>query len=54
MASYFDKDFFKFFLGFTAIICSSLIILLATRMYQAESTVDENSNTSAVIKVVKK
>ena len=38
MTKYFDKDFFKFLLGFVAIIAFSLIIILATRMYQ------ENSN----------
>jgi predicted ferric reductase len=34
MSKYFDKDFFKFFLGFAAIISLSLIMIVAVRMYQ--------------------
>ena len=37
MTKYFDKDFFKFFLGFFAIISVSLIIIMATRAYQVKA-----------------
>lgn len=41
MSKYFDKDFFKFSLGFATIISISLIILIFTRVY-GESTINEN------------
>lgn len=41
MAKYFDKDFFRFSLGFATIISISLIILIFTRVY-GESIVDQN------------
>ena len=37
MSQYFDKDFFKFLLGFVAIIALSLIIILVARTYQDKS-----------------
>ena len=37
MSRYFDEDFFKFLMGFIAIIALSLIIVLATRMYKEQS-----------------
>ena len=52
MIKYFDKDFFKFLLGFVSILCTSLIILLASRLYQEEARVSKESNVSAVIKAV--
>lgn len=33
MTKYFDEDFFKFLLGFIAIVSISLIIIIASRMY---------------------
>ncbi len=33
MSKYFDHDFFKFFLGFIAIISFSLIIIFGARFY---------------------
>lgn len=33
MSKYFDRDFFKFFMGFLAIVSLSLIIIIATRHY---------------------
>lgn len=33
MTRYFDKDFFKFFMGFLAIVSLSLLIIIATRQY---------------------
>ena len=37
MRQYFDKDFFKFLLGFVAIIAFSLAIILVARSYQNKS-----------------
>lgn len=34
MSKYFDKDFFKFFLRFAAILSLSIIIIIAARLYQ--------------------
>lgn len=34
MEKYFDKDFFRFLLGFIAIICTSIIIIFASKLYQ--------------------
>lgn len=33
MTKYFDKDFFKFFMGFLAIVTLSLLIIVVTRHY---------------------
>ncbi len=33
MSKYFDRDFFKFFMGFVAIITFSLVIIIATQIY---------------------
>lgn len=49
MAKYFDKDFWRFFMGFVAIICTSLIILLVSRLYQEEGLVERGGQTGAVI-----
>lgn len=46
MTKYFDKDFFKFFLGFAAIISVSLMIIIAARLYEERS----NSQSANVIK----
>ncbi len=35
MSQYFDKDFFKFVLGFLAIITFSLFIIIATKHYES-------------------
>ena len=37
MSKYFDKDFFKFLLGFAVIVTISLVVILATRMYEEKS-----------------
>ncbi len=34
MSKYFDKDFFKFFWGFLAIIVVSLIFIILGKMYE--------------------
>lgn len=49
MTKYFDKDFWRFFMGFVAIICTSLIILFASRLYQNDSLVKEDSAQGNVI-----
>ena len=49
MSQYFDKDFFKFFLGFIAIISLSLIIILAARSYEDKS----KAQTANAIQAVK-
>lgn len=33
MSKYFDKDFFKFLMGFLAIVSLSLLIIVVTRHY---------------------
>jgi hypothetical protein len=43
MKEYFDEDFFKFLLGFIAIVSISLIIILATRIYIAPPNEENNS-----------
>jgi hypothetical protein len=48
MLKYFDRDFFKFLLGFIAIICTSIIILLAARLYEAQQNIN-SSQTASVI-----
>jgi len=53
MSQYFDKDFFKFFLRFAAILSVSIIIIIAARLYQTQSSLAED-NTSAVIKTINK
>jgi predicted ferric reductase len=47
MSKYFDKDFFKFFIGFLAIVSLSLIIIIATRLY-AESRAETASVINSV------
>ncbi len=52
MSQYFDKDFFKFFLRFAAIVSLSLIIILAARMYQDRqytSSTDQTTEDSVSI-----
>jgi hypothetical protein len=49
MSQYFDKDFFKFFLGFVSIISISIIIIFVTRVYQEEA----RTQTANVIETVK-
>lgn len=34
MSKYFDKDFFRFFWGFIAIIAFSMILIMAGRFYE--------------------
>jgi predicted ferric reductase len=52
MTKYFDKDFWRFFMGFVAIICTSLIILLATRLYQNDAFAGpENQQGNAIMSV---
>lgn len=43
MSKYFDKDFFKFFLGFIAIISVSLMIIIATRVWE-ERSISQTAN----------
>lgn len=42
MSQYFDRDFFKFFLGFAAIISVSLLIIIAARVYQERGEMQAN------------
>ena len=41
MSKYFDKDFFKFLLGFVTIIAFSLIAILIARTYQDNSKAEQ-------------
>lgn len=52
MSKYFDKDFFKFFLGFAAIISTSIIIILAARVYE-QGGVSSDSSASVIKSVTK-
>lgn len=54
MLKYFDKDFWKFLLGFVAIVCTSLIILLASRLYQEGTLINGESQSGAIINSIKK
>ena len=54
MRKYFDKDFFRFLMGFVAIICTSIIILLASRLYQDTALIDNNSQSGTAIKSVER
>jgi len=47
--SYFDKDFFKFFLGFAAIITFSLVVIIAARLYQENTDTQTASVFEAVV-----
>jgi hypothetical protein len=48
MIKYFDKDFFKFLLGFIAIIALSLVIILAAKSYQVKSKLETANAIQAV------
>ena len=48
MSQYFDKDFFKFLLGFVAIITFSLIIILIARTYEDNSKMQEANTIQSV------
>lgn len=37
MSKYFDKDFFRFFWGFIAIIAFSMILIMVGRFYEERS-----------------
>ena len=52
MSQYFDKDFFKFLLGFMAIILLSIVIIIATRLYESnlEPQLDSATNIAKPIK----
>jgi hypothetical protein len=49
MSKLFDKDFFKFFLGFATIVSISLMVIIATKLYS-----EKQSQTANVIETVKK
>jgi hypothetical protein len=46
MTDYFDKDFFKFLMGFAAIILLSCVLIIAARLYQSEQDSDHNAVTN--------
>lgn len=37
MSKYFDKDFFRFLLGFVAIIAFSVILIIVSKLYEDRS-----------------
>jgi hypothetical protein len=49
MSQYFDKDFWKFFLGFIAIVVLSLMIIIATKLYEK----DQENNPAPVSNIAK-
>ena len=51
MSKYFDKDFFKFFLRFAAILSISIVMIIAARLYQNRATASSD-NTSSVVKAI--
>lgn len=52
MSKYFDKDFFKFSIGFATIISISLIIILATRIYQEQAFMGSEQDTASAVNAV--
>ncbi len=42
MFKYFDKDFFKFVMGFLAIVTFSLFVIIATKHYESLKTETAN------------
>jgi hypothetical protein len=46
MSQYFDKDFFKFLLGFVAIILLSCVVILAARLYESGAKKQPQSITN--------
>lgn len=53
MTKYFDKDFWKFLLGFVSILSTSIIIILASRMYQDSSDIQSESQAGNAISSIK-
>lgn len=48
MSQYFDKDFFRFSLGFLAIVSVSLVIIVATKLYEEGRLVKSEKDNSIV------
>lgn len=49
MSQYFDKDFFRFSLGFLAIVSISLVIILVTKLYgEGQFTKSEKNNANTI------
>lgn len=46
MSQYFDKDFFKFVLGFLTLVFFSLTIIFISRVYEEKLVEKENSATA--------
>jgi hypothetical protein len=44
MSQYFDKDFFKFLIGFAAIIIISLVIMAVLREYEVKSQIKQENS----------
>ncbi|MEQ1500096.1 MAG: hypothetical protein ABL917_01840 [Parcubacteria group bacterium] len=51
MSKYFDKDFFRFFVGFMAIIAVSLLIIIVSRVYQNQLAFGD-MNVANLIQVI--
>ena len=45
MSQYFDKDFFKFLLGFMSIVVISLVIVAVLKDYQTRSRIKPTTPT---------
>ncbi|MES3005163.1 MAG: hypothetical protein V4690_03595 [Patescibacteria group bacterium] len=45
MSEYFDRDFFKFLLGFTFIVCVSLAIILVGQVHKNKGSLAETTPT---------
>ncbi len=43
MSKYFDKGFFRFLLGFVAIVAFSMVVIVALRLYQEQSSIQKAS-----------
>lgn len=46
---YFDKTFFRFFFGFTAIIVLSCIVIIGARMYELSQEEKQNEAAAAIL-----
>ena len=51
MGKYFDQDFFKLFLVFASIISISVVIILATRIYEKRSVASSATTTPSEAKI---
>ncbi len=52
MSKYFDRDFFRFFLRFAAILSISLIMIIAARLYQSRTENTASTESASVVNAI--